>query len=182
MMEPAVFGEYPYPEIDNSSWALTGAKNRPARAIYSLEPSESKQINRINHLFEKFDIITKNETDWEEFETDDADIILTAFGSMTRNIKAAMKVLREKGIKAGCFRPITLNPFPHKRINELASQGKDFIVVEMNMGQMYKDVKYAVEGHSKVELINRSVGEWLRVEEIVSSVEKIMEKNYATSI
>jgi 2-oxoglutarate ferredoxin oxidoreductase subunit alpha len=127
-------------------------------------------------------MITKNETAWEEFDTEDADIILTAFGSMTRNIKAAAKTLREKGIKAGCFRPITLNPFPHKRINELAGQGKDFIVVEMNMGQMFKDIKYAVEGQSKVALVNRSVGEWLRVEEIISALEKIMEKNYAASV
>lgn len=182
MMEPAYFGEYPYPEIDNSSWALTGAKGRDARAIYSLGPVESKQIERIERLFKKFDLITKNETAWEEFETEDADIILTAFGSMTRNIKAAMKVLRGKGIKAGCFRPITLNPFPHKRIFELASEGKDFAVVEMNMGQMVKDVKYAVNGKSDVKLINRPVGEWLKVEEIVSAVEKIMEKNYAASI
>ena len=101
---------------------------------------------------------------------------------MTRNIKAAMNVLRERGIKAGCFRPVTLSPFPSKRINELAKEGKDFVVVEMNMGQMYKDVKYAVNGNSSVELVNRPVGEWLRVEEIVSAVEKIMEKNYATSI
>ena len=120
--------------------------------------------------------------EWEEFETDDAEIILTAFGSMTRNIKAAMKVLRGKGIKAGCFRPITLNPFPHERIFELASEGKDFAVIEMNMGQMFKDVRYAVNGNSNVELINRTVGEWLKVEEIVSAVEKIMEKNYAASI
>jgi len=182
MMEPASFGKYPYPEIDNSSWALTGAKNRPARAIYSLGPVEKKQIERIERIFQKFELIAENETDWEEFQTDDADIILTAFGSMTRNIKAAMKVLRENGIKAGCFRPITLSPFPHKRINELAKQGKDFIVVEMNMGQMFKDVKYAVEGASEVSLINRPVGEWLRVEEIVSGVEKIMEKSYAASI
>ena len=182
MMEPACFGKYPYPEIDNSSWALTGAKGRDARAIYSLGPVESKQIERIERLFKKFDFITKNETAWEEFETKDADIILTAFGSMTRNIKAAMKVLREKGIKAGCFRPITLNPFPHERIFELASEGKDFAVVEMNMGQMVKDVKYAINGKSDVKLINRPVGEWLKVEEIVSAVEKIMEKNYAASI
>ena len=104
---------------------------------------------------------------------------------MTRNIKAAMNVLREKGIKVGCFRPITLSPFPHKRINELASKGKDFIVVEMNMGQMFKDVKYAVEGQSKVSLINRPVGEWLSVEEIVSGVENIIKERgncYATSI
>ena len=182
MMEPACFGEYPYPEIDNSSWALTGAKGRDARAIYSLGPVESKQIERIERIFKKFDLITENETAWEEFETEDADIILTAFGSMTRNIKAAMRVLREKGIKAGCFRPITLNPFPHQRIYERAKKGKDFAVVEMNMGQMVKDVKYAVNGKSNVELINRPVGEWLKVEEIVSAVEKIMEKNYAASI
>ncbi len=182
MMEPACFGNYPYPEIDNSSWALTGAKNRDARAIYSCARDEKKQIEHINHLFEKFELISKNETDWEEFETDDAEIILTAFGSMTRNIKAAMKVLRGKGIKAGCLRPITLSPFPHKRINELAKEGKDFAVVEMNMGQMFKDVRYAINGESQVSLINRPVGEWLKVEEIVSAVEKIMEKNYAASV
>jgi 2-oxoglutarate ferredoxin oxidoreductase subunit alpha len=182
MMEPACFGDYPYPEIDNSSWALTGAKNREARAIYSLGPVERKQIERIERIFQKFELNAENETDWEEFQTDDADIILTAFGSMTRNIKAAMKVLREKGIKAGYFRPITLSPFPNKRIHELAKQGKNFVVVEMNMGQMFKDVTYSVEGASKVSLIIRPVGEWLRVEEIVSGVEKIMEKSYAASI
>ena len=182
MMEPACFGEYPYPEIDNSSWALTGAKNRPARAIYSLGAIEQKQIERIYRIYEKFDLISKNETDWEEFETEDADIILTAFGSMTRNIKAAMKVLRDKGIKAGCFRPVTLSPFPFDRIHELASQNKDFVVVEMNMGQMFKDIKYAINGKSNVELVNRPVGEWLSVEEIVSAVVKIVEKNYAASI
>lgn len=182
MMEPAVFGEYPYPEIDNSSWALTGAKGRNARAIYSCAPDEKKQIQHIQDLFKKFEVIAKNETAYDEFMTEDAEIILTAFGSMTRNIKGAMKVLREKGIKAGCFRPITLSPFPNDRINALASEGKDFIVVEMNMGQMFKDVKYAVNGKSNVELVNRPCGEWLSVEEIVSSVEKIMEKNYAASI
>jgi pyruvate/2-oxoacid:ferredoxin oxidoreductase alpha subunit len=101
---------------------------------------------------------------------------------MTRNIKAAMKVLREKGHKVGCFRPITISPFPYERIGELAKLGKDFAVVEMNMGQMFKDVKYAINGKSNAHLINRPVGEWLRVEEIVSGVEKIMEKNYATSV
>ena len=182
MMEPATYGEYPYPEIDNSSWALTGAKGRNARAIYSCAPDEKKQIQHIQDLFKKFEVIAKNETAYDEFMTEDAEIILTAFGSMTRNIKGAMKVLREKGIKAGCFRPITLSPFPNDRINALASEGKDFIVVEMNMGQMFKDVKYAVNGKSNVELVNRPCGEWLSVEEIVSSVEKIMEKNYAASI
>ena len=182
MMEPASFGKYPYPEIDVSSWALTGAKGREARAIYSCARDEKKQIQHINDLFKKFEVITENETSYEEFETEDADIILTAFGSITRNIKAAMRVLREKGLKIGCFRPITLSPFPEKRISELAAEGKDFIVIEMNMGQMLKDVQRAVNGQSKVDFVNRACGEWLSVEEIVSSVEKIVEKSYAASI
>lgn len=184
MMEPACFGENPYPEVDVSSWALNGAKEREARAIYSVGPDEKKQIQHVYNLFEKFEVIKKNETSYEEFEIDDADIVLTAFGSMTRNIKAAMKVLREKGLKVGCFRPITLSPFPYERISELAEQGKKFAVVEMNMGQMYKDVKFAIEGKAEVSLINRPCGEWLSVEEIVSAVENITKKGatYATSI
>lgn len=176
MMEPACFGKNPYPDVDVSTWALTGAKAREARAIYSVAPNESKQNQHIYNLFKKFEIIAENETSYEEFDVEDADIILTAFGSMTRNIKASMKVLREKGLKIGCFRPITLSPFPHKRIEELANLGKNFVVVEMNMGQMYKDVRYAVNGKVDVALINRPVGEWLSVEEITVSVLNLVEK------
>lgn len=184
MMEPASFGKYPYPEVDVSSWALSGAKGRASRKIYSVAPDEKKQIQHIHDLFKKFEVITENETTYEEFNTEDADVILTAFGSMTRNIKATMNVLRRKGVKVGCFRPVTLSPFPAKRISELAKQGKDFIVVEMNMGQMFKDVRNAVNGQANVELVNRPCGEWLSVEEIVESVEKILEggKKYAASI
>lgn len=180
MMEPACLGKNPYPEIDTSSWALDGAKGREGRKICSVGPNETKQIQHIYNLFEKFECIKKNETTYEEFMIEDAEIVLTAFGSMTRNIKAAMKVLRQNGLKVGCFRPITLSPFPQERIYELANQGKDFVVVEMNMGQMYKDVRYAVEGKSNVSLINRPCGEWLSVEEIVSAVLK--EVKHATSV
>lgn len=184
MMEPASFGENPYPEVDVSSWALTGAKGREGRAIYSVAPDEKKQIQHIYNLFEKFEVIKKNETSYEEFEVEDAEIILTAFGSMTRNIKAAMKVLRQQGYKVGCFRPITLSPFPSDRLYELARQGKKLAVVEMNMGQMFNDVKRAVNGLSEVCLINRPCGEWLSVEEIVSAVKSECKKgaSYATSI
>ena len=182
MMEPASFGKYPYPEVDNSSWILSGAKNRSGRVIASVAPDEKKQNQHIYNLFKKFEIITENETTYEEFLISDADIILTAFGSMTRNIKAAMNVLRNRGLKVGCFRPITLSPFPHKRISELASEGKDFVVVEMNMGQMFKDVKYAVEGKSRVSLINRPVGEWLSVEEIVEAVLEEVRVNELTRV
>lgn len=180
MMEPAVFGEYPYPEIDNSSWALTGAKGRSGRKICSVAPSEEKQIKHIEHLFEKYALIEKEETMWDEFETEGADVILVAFGSIARNIKATMRVLREEGIKVGVVRPITLSPFPSKRLNELADKCKKFVVVEMNMGQMVNDVKLAVNGKASVNLINRPVGQWLSVEEITEGVkEKVLEKSHA---
>ena len=179
MMEPAEFGEYPYPEIDNSSWALTGAKGRPNRKIYSCARDENQQNDHIRHLFEKFDLIAENETEWEEFNTEDAEVILVAFGSMTRNIKAAMKTLRENGVKAGAFRPITLSPFPEKRLSELADKCKQFVVVEMNMGQMIKDVKLAINGKAQVDLVNRPVGQWLSVEEITDGVMKVMNKGAA---
>ncbi|MCD8377910.1 MAG: 3-methyl-2-oxobutanoate dehydrogenase subunit VorB [Candidatus Gastranaerophilales bacterium] len=180
MMEPAVFGEYPYPEIDNSSWALTGAKGRAGRRIRSLAPDENEQIIHVEKLFEKYEIIANETTEWEEFGCEDADVILVAFGSMTRNIKAAMRVLRKEGLKVGVFRPITLSPFPDKRLNELADKCEKFIVVEMNMGQMIRDVKLAVNGKSSVDLINRPVGQWLSVEEITDGVKKIvLEKIHA---
>ena len=180
MMEPAVFGEYPYPEIDNSSWALTGAKGRDGRAIFSVATSEERQNQHIYNLFNKFKQIEDNETEWEELNTEDADTLLVAFGSMTRNIKATMNVLRKEGHKVGILRPITLSPFPSKRINELAKKVDNVIVVEMNMGQMFNDVKLAVDGQAKTDLTNRPVGQWLSVEEITAGVKKVLEKNYAS--
>ena len=176
MMEPATFGEYPYPEIDNSSWALTGAKGRENRKIYSCARDEDMQNEHIRHLFKKYERIAQEDTDWEEYNTEDADIILVAFGSMGRNIKAAMKSLREDGLKVGMIRTITLSPVPEKRLSELAETCKQFIVVEMNMGQMIRDVKIAVNGKSRVDLINRPVGQWLSVEEISEGVHNIINK------
>lgn len=180
MMEPATFGEYPYPEIDNSSWALTGAKGREGRKICSVAPNEEKQIKHVEKLFEKYDLIAKEVTEWEEHNTDDADVILVAFGSIFRNIKATMRELRAKGLKVGVFRPITLSPFPEKRLSELAKKCDKFVVVEMNMGQMVRDVKLAINGKASVNLINRPVGQWLSVEEITDGVMNILEKKYAS--
>ena len=180
MMEPAIFGEYPYPEIDNSSWALTGAKGREGRKICSVAPNEEKQIKHVEKLFEKYELIAKEVTEWEEINTEDADVILVAFGSIYRNIKATMRELRAKGLKVGVFRPVTLSPFPEKRLSELADKCNKFVVVEMNMGQMIRDVKLAVNGKASVDLINRPVGQWLSVEEITDGVMNILEKNYAS--
>lgn len=170
MMAPVEFKEYPYPEIDNTSWALSGTKNHPARIIRSYAPSADNHCEFMKKLHAKYQLIADNETEWEEFNTEDADIILVSFGSPARNTKSAMKECRKLGLKVGFLRPITLSPFPAKRIAELADTAKKFYSVEINMGQMIRDIKLAVNGKAPVELINRAVGNPPSVEEIVEKV------------
>jgi len=174
MMEPVEFDEYPYPEIDNSEWALTGAKGRTGRVIRSYAPLADNQCEFLKQLHAKYKNIEENETDWEEINTEDADIILVSFGSTSRNVKTAMKNLREKGIKAGFFRPITLFPFPSKRLEELSKKVKKFVTVEVNMGQMVQDVRLAVNGNCPVELINKGVGAPPSADEIMKRVEELI--------
>lgn len=174
MMEPVEFKEYPYPEIDNSDWALSGAKNRDGRVIRSYAPLAENQCEFLEKLYDKYKLIEENETEWEETNTDDADVILVSFGSTSRNVKTAVKMCREKGIKAGAFRPVTLFPFPNKRLQELSAKAKKFIVVEVNMGQMINDVKLAVNGKIPVELIHKPVGAPPSPEEILEQIEDLI--------
>lgn len=172
MMEPVEIGEYPYPEISSADWALTGAKDRASRAIYSLEVSEDVLNEKVKHLFEKYKIIEENEQDSESYFTDDAELIVTCFGSLARNVKSAVKICRQKGLKVGMLRPISLYPFPEKKINELCKTANKFLVVEMNMGQMLKDVKLAVNGKAQVDFFGKPVGQWLSVEDIADEIIK----------
>ena len=170
MMEPVEFNDYPYPEIPNEDWALTGANGREPRGIYTLEPKEDVLNARVEKLFEKYKIIEENEQDFEEFMTEDAEIIITCFGSMTRNVKSAVKQCREDGLKVGMLRPISLYPFPVKKIQELSQKAEKFIDIEMNKGQMLRDVKLAVNGKTEIEFFGKAVGQWLSVEDIISKV------------
>lgn len=170
MMEPVEIGGYPYPKVSNDDWALTGAKNRSSRAIYSLEPREEALMLRIEKLFKKYKEIEEKLVEFEEYQTSDADLIVACFGSLTRNVKSAINECRKKGLKVGMIRPITLYPFPTKKINELTQKTKKFLVIEMNMGQMVRDVKLAVNGKINVELFSKSTGQLLSVEEITEQI------------
>jgi len=104
--------------------------------------------------------------------TDDAEVIVVSFGSMSRNVKSAVRICREKGLKVGAFRPITLFPFPKKRLSELASKTDKFLVTEINMGQMVRDVRLAVNGKAPVEFFGKAVGSMIEVETLVSEIER----------
>lgn len=172
MMEPVEFTDYPYPSIDNSDWALTGAKGRSGRVIRSYAPLEEPQCEHIKKLFNKYKLLEENEVMYEENDIEDADIVVTCFGSLARNVKSAIKICREKGLKVGFFRPITLFPFPNRRLNEIADSAKKILVTEVNMGQMLKDVKLAVNGKIPVSFYGKPVGAWPNVDDIVDAIEK----------
>ncbi|MBQ8635251.1 3-methyl-2-oxobutanoate dehydrogenase subunit VorB [bacterium] len=182
MAEPATLDENPYPQIDNSSWVLDGAKNRPSRSIHSLEPDQNKLNKHIFQLHQKYQQIELNEVDYEEYKCDDAEFIITAFGTMARSAKAVCDYYRERGIKFGVFRPKTLYPFPYKRLSELSCKAKLIIDIEMNLGQMLKDVRLAVLQNAPISFIGKPVGDWLKLEEITRTIDTIIKGHYAASI
>ena len=122
MMEPAEFKEYPYNDPDVSEWALSGADNRPARNIISLHMPEGALEELTNRIFEKYELIAKNETTYEDYMLSDAKLVLTAFGTVGRVARAAVKRARENGMKVGLFRPVTLSPFPDRDLHEAAKK------------------------------------------------------------
>ena len=182
MAEPASLKENPYPNIDNSNWILNGAKNRSSRKIHSLEPNSKKLEEHILNLQKKYRKLEENEVDFEEYQCEDAEIIITAFGTMGRIAKSVIDYFREKNIKLGLFRPKTLFPFPTKRLNELSKNAKLFLDLEMNCGQMLKDIELAVLKNSKVIFIGKPAGEWLKQNEIIESIKNILKEQHATSI
>ena len=178
MAEPAIIGENPYPETDNSSWILNGAEGRAPREIHSLEPSQDKLNHHIFEMNKKYQAL-ESETDWEEYLCEDAEFIITAFGTMARSAKAVCNYYREKGIKFGLFRPKTLYPFPTNRLRELTKQVKRFIDIEMNLGQMLRDVRLSVLSGAQISFVGKPVGDWLKESEMISAIDDVIEDCYA---
>jgi 2-oxoglutarate ferredoxin oxidoreductase subunit alpha len=106
----------------------------------------------------KYERIYKEEKRWETFLTEDAKMIVVAFGIAARIAKGAIKRIREQGMKVGLIRPISLWPFPNKIIKEFTKKVRHFFVFEMNMGQMVEDVRLAIEGSGEVHFYGRPGG------------------------
>jgi 2-oxoglutarate ferredoxin oxidoreductase subunit alpha len=129
----------------------------------------------IKNTHEKYKEIEKNECLYEEYMTEDADVVLVAFGITARVSKNAVAMARKQGLKVGLIRPITLWPFPTKAIAEAAKGKKGVLVAEINAGQMIDDVKLAVNCSLPVEHFGRLGGIVPSPEEVVAAIkEKLM--------
>ncbi|MCK5520155.1 MAG: 3-methyl-2-oxobutanoate dehydrogenase subunit beta, partial [Candidatus Marinimicrobia bacterium] len=122
----------------------------------------------------KYKTIQENEVLYEEYRTDDAEIILFGFGIVSRLLQTSVDELRLEGIKVGLFRPITLFPFPIKEIGALAARDnvKYFHVFEMNNGQMVDDIRLVNEGRKPVKFYGRCGGNVHSVKEIKEEIMK----------
>lgn len=158
MMEPLVLHAGKPPKRPLKPWALTGAKGRKPNHIRSLMLEEGALEQRNLKLQKKYRKIVEELVGFEESLTEDAEIVLIAYGTSARIVKGAVKMARAEGIKAGILRPITLWPFPSDRIRELAGKTKGILVVEMSAGQMLEDVKLAVGDRTPVAFEGRMGG------------------------
>jgi 2-oxoglutarate ferredoxin oxidoreductase subunit alpha len=145
--------------IKNLPWATTGKPaSRERNIITSLDLDSGRQEQHNIHLQKKYREIEENEVEYEEIMCEDAEYLFVAFGSSARIAQKAINLAREKGIKAGLLRPITLFPFPTKPIQKLATQVKGILSLELNAGQMVEDIRLAVGCSIKVEHFGRMGG------------------------
>jgi 2-oxoglutarate ferredoxin oxidoreductase subunit alpha len=158
MKEPVEFKHEAPEELPVRSRALRGAKKRPSRIIktFTSKPTELEEINW--SLYRRYQLIKKEEVTYETFLVEDAELVIVAFGIAARIAKGAIKNARADGLKVGMFRPITLWPFPSAELGELTDRTKNFLVFEMNMGQMLEDVQLALEGKGEVFFYGRPGG------------------------
>lgn len=180
MMEPIEWHEVPHRNLPPKDWAACGRKGRDHHNIINslyMDPNVCDDFNA--HLAAKYQEIAKNEVRWDEQQTEDCELLITAYGTPARIVLTALEQLRAAGVKAGLFRPITLWPFPEKALHDLA--GKDHVKaildVEMSIdGQMLDDVRLAVEGQKPISYLGHAGGVIPTVDEMVEAAHKALKE------
>ncbi|MDR1800787.1 MAG: 3-methyl-2-oxobutanoate dehydrogenase subunit VorB [Lachnospiraceae bacterium] len=173
MMEPLVFPERKE-EGRKKPWATTGHQNsRPKNIVNSLYLKANLLEEKNRERQQRYEKIIENEQRSEEYLTEDAEIVVVAYGASARIARSAVNSAREKGIKAGLFRPITLWPYPKKALGALGEKVKQFLCVEMSMGQMVDDVKLSTSCKVPVAFFGRCGGIIPTPQEVLAEIEKL---------
>jgi 2-oxoglutarate ferredoxin oxidoreductase subunit alpha len=175
MMEPVVINKPENSNLPPKTWATNGhGGKRPHNVTNSLylKPEELNDI--VKQRFARYEIVKAKEVLAESLLVEDAELVVTAFGATSRIVKSAVKSAREKGLKVGVIRPITLWPFPDFAYKEAAKTAKAFLSVEMNMGQMIDDVKLAIDCSRPVHFYGQTGGVIPTPAQVLAEIEKIM--------
>jgi len=153
MMEPVVFPDFiDLADLPKKDWILDGCKDREPRCIYSMILDPATMYAHNLRLMEKYQRMSDNEVRYETYLTDDAEVVIVAYGTASRIAKGAVNRLRREGHKVGLFRPITLYPYPTKPLRALAEQKDKLAVFELSAGQMVEDVIIAVGERAEIHL------------------------------
>jgi 2-oxoglutarate ferredoxin oxidoreductase subunit alpha len=141
------------------------------RNTYNMEEELYEVLVDIQKDYER---MVPEVVEYKELHTEDAEIVILAHGVVSRAAEGAVKALREEGIKAGLFRPITLRPFPGQQLRELAGKVKKFLVVESAFGQLDKLVKQEIYRATTPMLNYFRPGEGITVEEVIEQVHQLV--------
>ena len=158
MKEPLIPHPRPKTELPAKDWALRGTGGGEQRIVKSLFLGDGELEAHNWKLHAKYQQLQEKETRWEEYETSDATLIVTGFGSAARIAKTAVMMAREEGLKVGLLRPITLFPFPAQVFASLTVRCKKILDIELNTGQMVEDVRLSVARDAEVYFYGRPSG------------------------
>jgi 2-oxoglutarate ferredoxin oxidoreductase subunit alpha len=157
-----------------ASWRVEGSAGRAKRLLKSVYLADGELAARNQILMDKYASM-REEVRFQAVDLDDARLVVVAFGSMGRIAYSAVRKLRAKGHRLGLLRPLTLFPFPDKKIAELADKGVRFLVIEQNLGQMVEDLRLAVNGRVPVLWHGVMPGVFVDAEDFVTPILQALE-------
>jgi 2-oxoglutarate ferredoxin oxidoreductase subunit alpha len=176
MKESMQLNPRPTCEHPAKDWAVRGWKNGTEQnVVKSLKLGDGEMEKFHWEMHDRYDLLAEKESRWEEYRTDDADLIVTAFGSAARIARTAVEMAREAGLKVGLMRPITLFNFPKRAYQELSKRCMLFLDIELSTGQMIDDVRLSVQRDTEVAFYGRppGAGSLPTPEEILEQIRKV---------
>ena len=155
-------------------WAADGAPKDDKAVVNSLwvDPEILEDLNR--RIQAKYRACAAAEIRYEEYMTEDAELVLVAYGTSARVAKTVVDNARREGLKIGLLRPVTLFPFPYGRLADMTAAGKRFLVLEMSTGQMVEDVMLAACGRTSVDFYGRTGGYVMTPDEVLDKAKQVI--------